>query len=400
MGLVSLLIATVVGWMVAVNQNQPPTQKQELQSLQGLGTAESTFGIQVFQTLAMPSSAGGSASLTNVLISPLSISVGMAMCSRGASQVGLVEIYSALRIIALGTETDVSPLYQAILSYVTQIDSTVTVALANSAWCAANMTPAFVYALKSTYDADALPLASVDLINTWVSQKTNGLIPRALTAVPPNTAFLLLNAIYFKGPWATPFDSRATVQKFFSTPTGLKPVYMMQRSFDSVEYTATDQYQMVELPYGQGSAFSAFVVLPADGVPITTVIKALRTSTFTNLGQMGGDLTLPRIQVGLTTDLTAALQANGIQTVFQPGNLNRLTSNPAVALTGVLHTAFLTVTEQGIAPTAAGAGVTGLPSLAPRFTMNVNRPFIYAVRAAATGDLLLLGYITDPQPTP
>jgi serine protease inhibitor len=71
-----------------------------------------------------------------------------------------------------------------------------------------------------------------------------------------------------------------------------------------------------------------------------------------------------------------------------------------VALTGVLHTAFLTVTEQGIAPTAAGAGVTGLPSLAPRFTMNVNRPFIYAVRAAATGDLLLLGYITDPQPTP
>lgn len=39
-----------------------------------------------------------------------------------------------------------------------------------------------------------------------------------------------------------------------------------------------------------------------------------------------GDLTLPRIQVGLTTDLTAALQANGIQTAQGPPPVRCLSS--------------------------------------------------------------------------
>ena len=47
-------------------------------------------------------------------------------------------------------------------------------------------------------------------VNPWVAQQTEGMIEKALGGLPTDDIAVLLNAIYFKAPWAKPFDPALT----------------------------------------------------------------------------------------------------------------------------------------------------------------------------------------------
>ena len=47
-------------------------------------------------------------------------------------------------------------------------------------------------------------------INSWVSEATKGLITDVVPPLDAETGLMLVNAIYFKGKWVTPFDERCT----------------------------------------------------------------------------------------------------------------------------------------------------------------------------------------------
>jgi serpin B len=75
------------------------------------------------------------------------------------------------------------------------------------------------------------PQEALSIINNWVSQKTQGKIDKIVTKIKPNTLLFLINAIYFKGNWETPFDKSQTANKtFYLTDSSSKQHPMMSQS--------------------------------------------------------------------------------------------------------------------------------------------------------------------------
>lgn len=49
------------------------------------------------------------------------------------------------------------------------------------------------------YQSQPVPLLSVDEVNQWVENATNGHIPNFLESIPHDVVLMLMNAVYFKG---------------------------------------------------------------------------------------------------------------------------------------------------------------------------------------------------------
>src|SRR5690554_932709 len=66
----------------------------------------------------------------------------------------------------------------------------------------------FIETNKSYYDATVQPVEfgnakTVDIINGWASDNTNGLIEKVIDQTNSMDLMYLLNAIYFKGIWSS-----------------------------------------------------------------------------------------------------------------------------------------------------------------------------------------------------
>ena len=96
-----------------------------------------------------------------------------------------------------------------------------TLDLANSVWYHKDYTlvKSFADAMSADFKADVFnrDLQSgsktiVDEINGWVNNKTEGLIPKIIDVLPPQTISILANALYYNGQWADPFDAKDTAK--------------------------------------------------------------------------------------------------------------------------------------------------------------------------------------------
>jgi len=67
--------------------------------------------------------------------------------------------------------------------------------------CVAGFEPKqdFVTESRRLYDSEPAVLESLQQINNWVENATNGKMVDFLTALPPNLLLMLINAVHFKG---------------------------------------------------------------------------------------------------------------------------------------------------------------------------------------------------------
>ena len=76
----------------------------------------------------------------------------------------------------------------------------------------------------------------------------------------PLAVSYLLNAIYFKGMWSSPFNVENTKEEPFNHGA---PVPMMHLENVELSYAENDLYQTVVLPYGNGT-YRMQVFLPQE----------------------------------------------------------------------------------------------------------------------------------------
>ena len=91
-----------------------------------------------------------------------------------------------------------------------------------------------------------------------------------------------------------------------------------------------------------------------------------------------------------------ALRAMGMERAFGPqADLSRMTAVPNVELSKVRQKVYLKVDEEGTEAVAAtsvdGVVLTGPPSI------NLDRPYLLAIRERLSGTVLFLGAIRDPR---
>jgi serine protease inhibitor len=348
----------------------------------------------------------------NVFFSPSSVMLCLAMVHELASGETRQAMEKTLEIADLdpaGVQLAIASLKAAF-----RPRPNVTVTDANSLWCAdgAHVLPELAARLRDVYDAELTTLDfgaadAVPRINAWVSSKTNGMIGHILDRLSPQAILVAINAVYFKGRWTTPFLRTGTRDGPFTTATGEKKQLPMMLQSGRYRYYEAGRLQAVALPYEGGMAM--YVVLPSERSDLRQFRRSLTSglweSWLAEFNFMPGTIVLPRFKLDYLAGLERALTALGMERAFDRERAEFAgiqTAQPRVWIDQVLHRAVAEVNEEGTEAAAATAVVmratSMLPARPPRqFEMIVDHPFLVVIREEATGAILFMGWVGDPE---
>ena len=269
--------------------------------------------------------------------------------------------------------------------------------------------PAFLDVLAENYGAGLRILdfiteteASRVAINDWVSDQTEGriedLIPQG--AIDALTRLVLTNAIYFNAAWEYPFDDKVTADGSFYLLDGGQVIVPMMKQTESFGYTEGEGYQAVELLY-DGGELSMVILLPAsgnfeafeEGLQAQQVSDIISDLQFTEV-----TLTMPQFEFESEFSLKDTLADMGMPIAFSGGaDFSGMTGNPELAISDVVHKAFVAVDEAGTEAAAATAVIMKLTAVPePPVEVTIDRPFIFLIRDIETGAILFVGRVLNP----
>jgi serpin B len=237
-------------------------------------------------------------------------------------------------------------------------------------------------------------------INQWVAEQTEQRIQDLLPAdsIAADTALVLTNAIYFKASWLEAFEVSATTSATFSAEAAARTVDMMHADTKAA-YALVDGYEAVALPYISQNV-QMLLVLPPEGAfaDATTKFDAtLLDGLLAKLSQTSVTLSLPKWTFESQNKLKAPLNQLGMNAAFGAGaDFSGMDGSRNLYIDEVYHKAFVAVDEQGTEAAAATAVVARELSIAPHVTVTFDRPFMFLVYDAPTGQILFVGHLADP----
>ncbi|MEE6295889.1 serpin family protein [Georgenia wangjunii] len=341
----------------------------------------------------------------NTVTSPLSASVLLAMVAAGAGGDNAAEMVELLRLDGPQDTRNA-----ALLADLVDTDD-VTLAIANSLWAAEGypFEDDYVSFVQDTYGAtlDEVDLgsqAAADVIDDWVSERTEGLIGEIaadLGLPDPQAVLVLLNTVYFLGTWTTTFDEDNTREAPFTLAGGEEvDVTMMHRSNPEVEASVGDGFQMVRLPYGEEERFGMEVMVPDEGVALDDLLEDLDAEAWRDAVDdlqpaSFSEIALPRFELEWEANLNEVLQSLGMDSAFGGGDFTPMSeANPTLAT--VVQKTYIRVDEEGTEAAAVTGGAMMESSAGPP-PFRVDRPFAFTVSDRETGAVLFLGSVHDPR---
>ncbi len=382
----------------------PAVANSELATLTGDNAA---FALDLYQVLR-PS--GG-----NIVFSPHSISMALAMTYAGARASTEAEMAEALRF-TLGQDRLHVANDALDLDLDARNSNTVNLSVVNQLFGQHDQSfvPAYLDLLAVDYgaglrlmDFENEPEGARTEINDWVASETheriNDLLPPGSVTV--DTKLVLANAVYMKAQWATKFEASDTVVAPFSTVDGGTRTVSMMQQHDSMAYAEGDTFQAVELPY-DGDELAFLVLLPRG--PLTGFEDGLDADFIDEvvaaLDEEDVELHLPKLELTTASiSFKNALEALGMHDAFSidDADFSGMAKTPPLHISDVFHKAFIKLDESGTeaaAGTAVGmvGGCAGCTESSDAIVVDVNKPFIFVLRDRLTGEILFVGRIVDP----
>lgn len=392
--------------------------------LQGGGEGlASTQGSQAPPIVKTPAAASGDFALEliraqppgNVVLAPGSMATALAMTGTGAAGLTAAQIAEVLHLRGPAEFDRVGSLQRTVarqqLAAGRGHAKAATLRIANGLFVQQGfpLRPAFTNGLQRHFGAapEAVDfendlLGSLAAINSWVSDRTNGLIPELFGSLPDDTRLVLTNALYLQAEWRHKFKPGETVPGPFYGRKGATRVEFMHQ-VESLRYAGGRGYRAVELPY-RASTLSLLVVLP-QGKGVAALQRRLMAG---GLARVAGrlspetvELRLPRFHLNTRASLKGTLSALGMPVAFSDAaDFSRITAAADLKIDAVEHVADLAVDEAGTVAAAAAGVVAIRKSRRPvsQIEFNANRPFLFFVRDRPTGAVLFAGRLSNPVP--
>jgi serine protease inhibitor len=375
----------------------------------GLVSANTKFAFDLFRELISEDMN------KNIFISPLSISIALAMTYNGAEGTTKDAMAKTLNFGNMALE-EINQGYSDLIGSLENVDQAVKLLIGNSVWMKKEFEPVvkagFLGNVGTSYDGEMFTRdfgngQTVSEINGWVDKRTEGKIKEIIKELSPGLVMLLINAIYFKGEWIVEFDETKTQkQDFFLSDGDIVKVDMMTTS-GNFSYYSGENCEIARLPYGRDK-IAMYVFLPNEGVSLDSFIAGLNQTVhdeYISRLQPPDDLIvkLPKFEVEYGVKrLNDALKKLGMEIAFEPyeANFSGIASPASgnLYISYVDHKAIVEVNEKGTeaaAVTNVGIGVTSIgPWVPPSFV--VNRPFFYEIRDDRSGSILFTGEILNP----
>ena len=377
-----------------------PSKKQ----LKKFKKASADFSLELFQRCV--AAKGKNA---NVTIAPMSIMTALAVTANGAKGKTLKQMRNVL-----GDGASMARINKNLAWYNSKLVNAkkAIVRSANSIWYHNDgtlvMKKAFLKKAKKYYDAQVNPAdfsdhATVDDINSWVSDATNGMIDHVVSQLDPSDRIAILNALYFDAEWRVPFDASDTLTQTFTNAKGKKRKVKMMHSTEH-SYIEGENVTGFIKPYVKGYSYVA--LLPAEGMTAKDYVKTLDGTTFRNLVAKASvetvHVSLPKYSLSYTNDgMDVQLRAMGITKAFtSSANFKKMGKDASgnLSIDAVIHKTKVEVDEKGTKAAAVTAIVMKATSTAVQDVkvVTLDRPFVYAIVDNTTKLPVFIGTVSNP----
>lgn len=337
----------------------------------------------------------------NVMISPVSIHLALAMTLNGARGETASQMQSALKIDERVPMSDIRSSSRELLYYYGELDPKVILNIADSFWYDKSLSvlPSYVAESREYFDAEVIRGIEINAVNRWVDEKTEGKIKKILTNLNGVDA-ILLNAVYFKGSWTDEFDKELTAPHPFHGPQGSYDVSMMSRPGARLDYFETEDYQAVRLPYG-GGKLAMYVFLPSEASGLGGFISQFGSADWqdvrTRFSEAEVNILLPRFKAEYEAELNTPLMNMGMRNAFgRAADFSGMTG-ASLFISLVKHKTFIEVNEEGTEAAAVTAVIMTRSMMRPeRKNFTADRPFFYIIADSERGIPLFMGSVVKP----
>ena len=339
----------------------------------------------------------------NLLISPLSVTSCLAMAGIGAQGETLLEftnLYGGLSPLQLAYYM---PDYRRIL----ESDSLKT---ANSAWYK-NITEAqpakpYLQEVVNYFDAQLYTVPfdkeTVNQVNAWVEDATDGKIDKIADRFDPNTLLYLVNALSFEGDWEVIYKKSNIRKGDFTNISGKVMAVDMMHSNESV-YLEDENTTGFLKPY-EGGKFAFVALLPDKSVTLGDYIKELSAKKLKDLldgrENMPVNTALPKFSAEYSAELKEPLSQMGLTTAFGGkadfSAMSRF-GEPDLFIGSVLHKTYISVDGKGTkagAVTSIAVNTKSAPDIGEKQVI-LDRPFIYMIIDTKTNLPVFMGSLCD-----
>lgn len=249
--------------------------------------------------------------------------------------------------------------------------------------------------------------------------------------LPPNTASLFLNSIYFLAEWETPFaDFLNNEDNFQVNPTtSVNTTFMMGNILD-IPFTETKDYRLVCLPY-KNREVGMYIISPninhehkynikkfAESINPQEILKSLN-----NMKPHDVTVKIPKLSLSNSLSILKPLQR---YTVFEKVNrpkqqntnsiddivnkvqdfknftvpmhediyLENASKDTPLRVSDIIQQMVFSINEKGTEAAAVSGGITDYMGGAK--TLILNRPFSFFIRHEETQAVIFWGTISNP----
>lgn len=332
----------------------------------------------------------------NIMISPLSIEQALAMINNGLNSIGQSEIISYLG-------QNVDELNRLNKEYIKSKENDDVLFMANSLWIKegleGNVNTEFKNKLITDYSAELDTFdKSPNKINSWVSDKTNGMITSIVDSIPDSLRALLVNAVYFNGKWEEPFEDWQIVTdyKFKTKDNEEVEATFLSDTVDS--YMENSQATAFRKKYNDGYSFIGILPKNKDKFDIENfnMNTLLESETY----KYEVDIMIPKFESEYSTSLVGVLKALGLNETFKDGALDKVINNEGLIISDIVHKTAIKLDEKGTEASAVTGIMCDTTSIATeipeRKEVILDRPFVYTIMDDTTNQILFIGIMKNP----
>lgn len=344
----------------------------------------------------------------NSMISPISVMLALSMAANGAQGETLEEMKE---VLASGMDVEKLNQYLHTLSEkLTQGES--SMGIANSMWIRdeensvqVEVNRDFLQVLSDYYSAQVFKEPfngeTVDKINNWVFENTDGVIKNMIDDIDERTIIYLINAVTFNAEWENIYYDTAIFNGMFhnSDNTDVETKFMYSQENKYISYNGAKGF----IKDYKGGSFSFAALLPPEDVTLDEFIKNMEGETL--IEAIKGYETesvlvyMPKFSSEYEIELSPMLKNMGIERAFdgEKAQFEKMCSTTGgnVYIGQVLHKTFINVYERGTTAGAAAMVEIKNEGAALGEEVNLNRPFIYFIIDNDTGIPLFMGKVLN-----
>lgn len=343
----------------------------------------------------------------NTLISPLSVIYALAMTVNGAEGDTKEQMEAVL-----GMTAEELNLY--LYSYMQDLPQgdRYKLTLANSIWFSEDgqfeVNQDFLQKNADYYKADIYKAPFNDQtrkdINTWVNEKTDGMIPEILDRISNDAVMYLVNALTFDAEWRTVYFENQVREGKFTTADGTKQSVSFMYSCET-EYLEDEKAIGFMKPYC-GGRYAFVAMLPKEGIRLEDYVSSLDgaalNALLTNPQAEQVNAAIPKFETEYNVEMSDVLRKMGMTDAFDAdrADFSRIGTNTDenLYINRVIHKTFISVGEKGTKAGAASivemnCGAVLQPE-EPKIVY-LDRPFVYMLVDKENGVPFFMGTMMD-----